>query len=108
LSALSVLYFQPRPIALTALAAIEQVAQPTMSRIIRSLAAVGAVHRSGTLADKRVLLVEISPTGRQIFEQARERRLKLVRQIVLQLEPDALLALTKAVDALAQVLARPD
>jgi hypothetical protein len=31
-----------------------------------------------------------------------------VRQIVLQLEPDALLALTKAVDALAQVLARPD
>jgi DNA-binding MarR family transcriptional regulator len=108
LSALSVLYFQPRPIALTALAAIEQVTQPTMSRIVRSLAAAGAVRRSGTLADKRVLLVEISPIGRQIFEQAREQRLKLVREIVLQLEPDALLALANAVDALAQVLARPD
>lgn len=104
LSALSVLYFQPHPIPLTALAAIEQVTQPTMSRIVSSLNAAGAVRRSGSSADKRVQLIEISQNGRQIFEQARDERLRLVREVVNRVGSDDLIALDATVKALAAAL----
>lgn len=104
LSALSVLYFTPDPMPLTTLAAIEQVAQPTMSRIVASLASAGAVHRGTTQADRRVQLIEISSEGRRIFETAREERLRLVRQVVERLPAEALAALETAGLALAEAL----
>ena len=104
LSALSVLYFAEEPVAVTALASAEQVAQPTMSRIIGSLAAAGAVSRTSPAGDKRVQLIRISAKGRRIFEAARERRLEVVRDVVGRLSPSGLSALETAMDELAAAL----
>jgi DNA-binding MarR family transcriptional regulator len=102
LSALSVLYFSG-PLALTRLAEIEQVAQPTMSRVAGALVAAGLVSR-GSGSDGRVQLVEITPAGRALFEAARARRLVIIRGILAGVEPGVVAALGGALEALSKVV----
>jgi len=51
------------PQRITALAAREQVAQPTMSMIVKRLHARGLVEREPDPADRRATLVGITPLG---------------------------------------------
>ncbi|MEJ0047229.1 MAG: MarR family transcriptional regulator [Rhodospirillales bacterium] len=105
LSVLSVLYFSGA-LPINRLAELEQVAQPTMSRLVTSLMAAGAVTRRASADDRRVQLVEITPAGRAIFELARARRLEIIRAVVAKLDPAALHALMPALDQLAEAIAQ--
>jgi len=84
LSALSVLYFSGAMSA-TALAEAEQIAQPTMSRIVASLLEAGAIERAPHPSDARSQLISPTALGRKIFEDAREERLKVVRAVAERL-----------------------
>lgn len=100
LSALSVLYFSPG-LALTALADIEDVSQPTMTRIVRSLEEVGAVEREASATDRRVQLVSISAGGRRIFEAARARRLTIIEGMLARMDEATVAALRPLLTPLA-------
>jgi DNA-binding MarR family transcriptional regulator len=107
LSALSVLYFSGR-VPVTALAEAEQVAQPTMTRIVASLVAQKAVTRAASPDDRRVQLVEINAKGRRIFEAAREKRLAIIRKVLDHLPPTTVTALRPLLDELAEAVNAPD
>jgi DNA-binding MarR family transcriptional regulator len=102
LSALSVLYFSPE-LALTALAEIEDVSQPTMTRIVRSLEEAGAVTRASA-ADRRVQLVSISAEGRKVFEAARARRLMIIEAILARMDVSTVAALRPLLTPLAEAV----
>lgn len=103
LSALSVLYFSPE-LPLTALAEAEQVAQPTMTRIVRSLETAGAVTRAPSAIDRRVQMVAISPEGRRIFEAARARRLEVIEGMLGRLDDATVAALRPLLTLLAEAV----
>lgn len=73
LSALSVLVFGgPRTIG--SLASIEGVTPPTMTRLVAAMAADGLVERLPDPADRRVVRVQASATGRSLLLAGRDRR----------------------------------
>src|SRR4029079_2241199 len=73
LSALSVLVFGgPRTIG--ALAAVEGVTPPTMTRLAAAMAADGLVDRLPDPTDRRVVNVQASATGRSLLLAGRDRR----------------------------------
>lgn len=79
LSLLSVLVFAgPRTIG--ALAEIEQVSLPAISRIVSALEADGLAARTRSEDDARIVAVNATPKGRRQMEAARQRRLALVAQ----------------------------
>jgi DNA-binding MarR family transcriptional regulator len=106
LSALSVLYFSG-PIALGALAEVEQVSQPTMSRIVHSLFDVGAVTKVRDPSDGRSQLIEIAGVGRTIFEASRRRRLETVRDLISGLSPMTLQLLALTLPEIARAIGGP-
>jgi DNA-binding MarR family transcriptional regulator len=92
LSALSVLYFA-QSLPITALADAEQVAQPTMTRIVNALVDAKLAKRAPSPGDKRVQQVAISAAGRKLFEAARARRLVIIEGLLGQLDPATVTAL---------------
>jgi DNA-binding MarR family transcriptional regulator len=78
LSALSVLVFGG-PLALGRLAEVEEVAGPTMTRIVDGLAARGlAVREPGE--DRRSVRVVATDAGRAVMEAARRRRVEVLTE----------------------------
>jgi DNA-binding MarR family transcriptional regulator len=78
LSALSVLAFGG-PLALGALARTEQVAGPTMTRIVDGLVTRGLAERQPT-GDRRVALVVATPAGHRLMEAGRRRRVEVLTE----------------------------
>ena len=77
LSALSVVvYAGPR--SLGALAAAEQVAGPTMTRIVDGLAALGLVERQPDPADGRAVLIAATAAGDSLMRAAAGRRIAAI------------------------------
>jgi DNA-binding MarR family transcriptional regulator len=73
LSALSVLVFGgPRTIG--ALAVAEGVTPPTMTRLVAAMVADGLVERLADPADRRVVRVQASATGRSLLLAGRDGR----------------------------------
>ncbi len=72
-SALSVLVFVG-PQSLGALARLEQVRPPTMSRIVTGLERAGLVRRRRDAADGRAVRLEPTARGRRVLQQGRARR----------------------------------
>jgi len=73
LSALSVLVFGgPRTIG--SLANAEGVTPPTMTRLVAAMAADGLVERLEDPADRRIVRVRASETGRSLLLAGRDRR----------------------------------
>ena len=86
LSALSVLVFGgPRTIG--ALAAIEGVTPPTMTRLVAAMADDGLVERLGDPADRRVVRVQVSEAGRAILLEGRDRRVTTLASMLAPLTP---------------------
>jgi len=73
LSALSVIVFGG-PIAMSELAAAEQVRAPTISRLVADLERDGLVARTAGVEDKRVWRIEATPRGRRLLREGRARR----------------------------------
>lgn len=76
LSALSVLVFGG-PLTLGALAAAEDVAGPTMTRIVDGLVARGLAERQRS-DDRRQARVVATPAGRRLMQRAGRRRVEVL------------------------------
>jgi len=79
LSALSVLVFAGAQ-SLGALARIEQVKPPSMSKLIADLEADGLVAKRADKADRRAVRIEATAKGKALMLEGRKRRLALLRQ----------------------------
>jgi DNA-binding MarR family transcriptional regulator len=75
LSALSVLVFGG-PASLTQLAEAEQVAAPTMSRIVAALERDGLVQREPDQADGRAVRLTATNRAKKLLERGRQLRIK--------------------------------
>jgi DNA-binding MarR family transcriptional regulator len=95
LSALSVLVFAG-PKSLGALARIEQVTAPTMSKLVAELEKDGLVAKRADQSDGRALRIEATPKGRALMQEGRKRRLALLRQRFAAFTPAERATLNKA------------
>jgi DNA-binding MarR family transcriptional regulator len=66
------------PKRLTELAALQQVAQPSMSALIARLESQQLVERSTNAADGRLVIVSITERGRSVLTSIMERRSRLL------------------------------
>lgn len=109
LSALSVLVFGGAR-TLGALAAAEDVAGPTMTRIVDGLAARGLAERQAG-ADRRVVRVVATSAGQQVMERGRRRRAEVLTEALSALPAADRRRLTAAAPLLdrlaAEVRAQP-
>ena len=81
LSALSALVFGgPRTIG--ELASLEGVTPPTMTRLVAAMVADGLVDRREDPADRRVVRVQASATGRSLLLAGRDRRVATLAAMV--------------------------
>lgn len=62
------------PLALSAIAALEQLSLPMVSKVVAALEVEYLVMRSSDPADGRISLVEVSDDGRAWVEETRRRR----------------------------------
>jgi DNA-binding MarR family transcriptional regulator len=74
LSALSVLVFAG-PMSLKGLAEAEQVAAPTMSKLVAALEQDGLVHRRGDPRDGRAVRLTATRAGKVLLERGRQLRI---------------------------------
>lgn len=103
LSALSVLVFAG-PMALSQLAAAEQVKAPTMSRIVAGLERSGLAKVETDADDARRIRVTSTPKGERLLQQARQRRIRLLAQTLGSLQADELNILLRAAGLIEQAL----
>lgn len=108
LSALSVVVFAG-PQSLTALAAAEGVAGPTMTRIVDGLAAAGLVERRPDDRDRRAVVIAATPAGDTLMRTAAERRISAIAAAIGTLpavDQRRLIAAAGLLDRLADVVRR--
>jgi DNA-binding MarR family transcriptional regulator len=98
-SALSVLVFGG-PHTLSALARIEQVQPPTMSRMIDALERAGYVLRKHTDDDRRKVSIEPTAAGARVMQQGRARRVAELAKMLARLDMDQRAALEAALTLL--------
>jgi DNA-binding MarR family transcriptional regulator len=104
-SALSVLVFGgDRTIG--DLAVAEQVAAPTMTRLVAGLEAEGYVKRTRAREDRRAVIVSVTSRGRRALELARGLRVEQVEAILEGLTPAEAATVTEAVVLLERALER--
>lgn len=72
-SALATVYAKG-PLSLGEMAALEQIAPPSMTRIAARLEDVGLVERQIDPTDRRVARLAITPKGARLLEETRTRR----------------------------------
>jgi DNA-binding MarR family transcriptional regulator len=104
-SVLSVLVFGGAR-TLSALAELEQVKAPTMTRIVDALESAGLARRQADAADRRKLSVAATPAGMRLMHQGRARRVKALAQLLAGLDRDERATLNAAVAVLARLQQR--
>jgi len=105
LSALSVLVFGG-PTTVGALARAEQVAAPTMSRLVSGLERDGFVVREAHEDDARAVRVRPTPKGRRVLEQGRARRVGELAVLLDDVSADELRTLGSAAEIMERTLSR--
>ena len=85
------------PLTLGELAAREQVAPPTMTKVVEKLEAQGFVTRQADINDRRVSRVSITPAGRRFLDVTRLRRTAWLAERLDQMPAEQL---AKVADAL--------
>ncbi len=95
LSALSVLVFGGDR-SLTELAEAEGVRPPTMTRLVQGLETDGLVERAPDASDRRAMVLRATRRGRAILEKARERRIDVFENLLVQAQPDEVTTLEHA------------
>jgi DNA-binding MarR family transcriptional regulator len=99
LSALSVLVFGG-PCSINQLAAAEQVAGPTMSKLVAGLEASGLVARAPDPADARAVVLRATAKGRALMERGRRQRVDRLANELRSLPAKDLAALARAAEIL--------
>lgn len=101
-SALSVLVFVG-PQSLGALARIEQVRPPTMSRIVAGLERAGLVRRRRDANDGRAVRLAATARGRRILEAGRARRVDALAANLIQLTQEEIRVLGRAAELMERL-----
>jgi DNA-binding MarR family transcriptional regulator len=90
------------PQRMTELAGALDVAPSTAGRMCDRLVRKGLIRRHRARADRRAVLVSITPAGRQVVDQATTRRRQLIAGILARMSPEQQLAATAALRAFAE------
>jgi len=96
---LSILVEGPRRI--TELTALEGIAQPTMTLLVKRLQEKGWVQRKGLPGDGRVVMVELTEAGAAARERSRAQFLAAMRGDLQALSDDQLEELSAATETLS-------
>jgi DNA-binding MarR family transcriptional regulator len=96
------------PLTLGALAAVERVRPPTMTRIVGHLEAAGLVVRRPAPGDRRSAQVELSPDGRELLDRSRTRKDAYLAERLATLAPAEVAVLRQAAAALERLLEADD
>ena len=102
LSALSVVVFGG-PSTLGGLARAEDVAGPTMTRIVDGLVARGLVSRTEHPDSARQVLISATGEGRELMLQAAQRRIDVIVAALLEMPADSRHAVMEAAEAIREV-----
>jgi DNA-binding MarR family transcriptional regulator len=105
LSVLSVLVFGGTR-TVTELAAAEQVAVPTMTRLLQGLEADGYLRRRRDRRDARTVLVSATPRGRRVLEAARSARIALIERALADMSAADRRTVDRALSVLERALQR--
>ena len=92
------------PLPLRELAAHENIAPSTLTRIVNALEQDGLIDRRPDPTDRRVTLVGLSPSGRRLLADARERSAAYLAQRLAALPPREQRALADALPILEKLL----
>ena len=96
------------PLTLGALAAVERVRPPSMTRIVANLEAAGLVARRPDPADRRIAHVEATRAGLGLLARSRTRKDAYLAARLAALTPAELAALGQAVAVLERLLDEPE
>ena len=88
------------PARLTELALAEEVSQPSMSALAARLVDQGLVHRDSDPQDARVVLLSLTPAGRDVVAQRRAARTERLAVALSGLTEDDVTRIAAAVPAL--------
>jgi DNA-binding MarR family transcriptional regulator len=91
------------PQRITALAASEVVAQPTMTTLVGRLERDGMVTRDSDPDDARAVLVSLTPEGLLRLKRIREARAAAIEERLAELDPQEREALAAAMPALEKL-----
>src|ERR1700709_1183017 len=86
------------PLTLGDLAGREQVAPPTITKVVEKMVVAGLIERSADQRDRRVSLVSITDVGQSQLEDFRVRRRSWLSERLAELDPDELERLEAAAD----------
>jgi len=87
------------------LAAIEQVAPPTITAVVGKMEALGLVTRESGTSDRRVTRIRITPAGIDQLDEVRSRRTSWLASQLDGLTDDERRRLADAADVLAKLVA---
>ncbi|MFD9005492.1 MarR family winged helix-turn-helix transcriptional regulator [Streptomyces sp. NPDC059582] len=88
------------PHRITDLARIAGVTQPSVTALVTTLERSGFVERRSDPADRRVVLVAITPAGSEYLLARRRRNVEAFARVIAELPPDEAAALHAAAPAL--------
>jgi DNA-binding MarR family transcriptional regulator len=92
------------PRRITELAELEGLAQPTMTILIKQLEQEGLVQRERRSDDGRVVLVDVTESGRVALEDYRERVKETLGAYVAEISDEQVDQLAAATETLAQLV----
>lgn len=92
------------PRRITELAALERLAQPTMTQLVKRLECEGLVARERQADDGRVVLVHLTPAGRAALAQFRESAGAALGAHLAEMPDDEVEALAIATETLARLV----
>src|SRR3954452_5174060 len=92
------------PLTPSELAQRERVQRPTVTRLVARLEALGLLARAADPGDGRSSLLSVTPDGRALLEEARERKDAYLTSRLEGLEADERAALDRAAAILERLL----
>jgi DNA-binding MarR family transcriptional regulator len=96
------------PLTLGRLAKIEQVAPPTVTKVVARLEEDGLVERTVDATDRRIVRVTITAAGRDRLAHIRSRRNAWLARRLHTVDADGLRRIEAALPVLEQLAAAPD
>jgi len=90
------------------LAAMEQVAPPTITAVVGKMEALGLVTRETDPNDRRVTRIRVTSAGLDLLADTRNRRTQWLQGQMSVLSADEFAALQAASDVLAKLTAAPE
>lgn len=96
------------PLTLGALAELERVAPPTVTKVVGKLEVQGLVARSADPADGRVSLVSTTRAGAALLARSRKRKTAWLAARLDELDDDQRRRLAEALDVLEALTTRAD